>query len=94
MEFREGDWYCANTTFVNFCNFLSFRCGYLNFSKRSECNRCGEKNDSAHCIKIDKCKGDKSSDWTCQGCGNLNWARRRSCNICKAPNSKLDSTLK
>ncbi|XP_055336614.1 zinc finger Ran-binding domain-containing protein 2-like [Paramacrobiotus metropolitanus] len=72
-------------------------CANLNFSKRTECNRCrkpkpDEKSKMKKTgIEIGKQAAEKSKglfsadDWMCTKCGNVNWARRKNCNTCNAP---------
>lgn len=53
---EDGNWECR-------------RCRNVNFSHRTNCNRCGET----------------GGNWTCPSCGNLNYAHRSKCNRCEAP---------
>ncbi|XP_062617877.1 zinc finger Ran-binding domain-containing protein 2-like [Saccostrea cucullata] len=82
---NEGDWVCPDP-----------KCGNVNFSRRNECNRCGQEKKDGTVFKkggteigkqlADKSKGLFSADdWQCKSCANVNWARRTTCNVCNAP---------
>ncbi|EKX73458.1 zinc finger domain containing protein [Theileria equi strain WA] len=65
-----------------------FRCGNINFSKRTRCNRCGTpKSTAEHRVSSGS---QKQGDWSCDQCGNINWARRSNCNICGVPKQPLN----
>jgi len=76
-----GDWTCGGCTNVN-------------FARRTQCNRCGEKRETIEQPQkygvIGKDGAAKSgglfkeNDWKCY-CGNINWANRERCNECQAP---------
>ncbi|XP_063410656.1 zinc finger Ran-binding domain-containing protein 2-like isoform X3 [Mytilus trossulus] len=82
---NEGDWICNDT-----------KCGNVNFSRRTQCNKCGKDKKEGLIFKkggteigkglAEKSKGLFSADdWQCKSCGNVNWARRMTCNLCNAP---------
>ncbi|VDH90529.1 Hypothetical predicted protein, partial [Mytilus galloprovincialis] len=71
-------------------------CGNVNFSRRTQCNKCGKDKKEGLIFKkggteigkglAEKSKGLFSADdWQCKSCGNVNWARRMTCNLCNAP---------
>jgi len=90
VDSRPGDWNCK-------------KCGNLNFSFRTECNRstCKEPRSYRDEGSMDRSggTGDEGSrpkvrdgDWICEKCGYMNFARRTECNQCKAPRSGLSQS--
>ena len=72
---RAGDWRCPDA-----------ECDNINFSIRSQCNRCGiDKPEELVQMELERKNNApefKKGDWNCPCCKNLNFARRDTCNRC------------
>lgn len=63
---KPGDWYC---------------CNHLNFSSRTECQKCGKPKNLD--ISQNSDFPMKPGDWICSGCKEHNFASRKNCRNCR-----------